>query len=92
MKRFGTVTYNIYCDFTNYGSALQTWALLKAINSLGHDSVLIDYCPHVLSHKHPLNPLPTMWDQDDVSRLNCELSLPAIEKNYYKYFPQKYVI
>ena len=85
MKRFGTVTYNIYCDFTNYGSALQTWALLKAINSLGHDSVLIDYCPHVLSHKHPLNPLPTMWDQDDVSRLNCELSLPAIEKNYYKF-------
>lgn len=85
MKRFGTITYNIYCDFTNYGSALQTWALLRSIKSLGHDSVLIDYCPQVLSHKHPLNPLPTMWDQDEVSRMNCELSLPAIEKNYYKF-------
>lgn len=24
MKRIGTVSYNIYCNFTNYGSALQT--------------------------------------------------------------------
>ena len=85
MKRFGTITYNIYCDFTNYGSALQTWALLKSTDSLGYESVLIDYCPHVLSHKHPLNPLETMWDQDEVSRRNCELSFPAIKENYYKF-------
>jgi len=84
-KRIGTVTYNIYCDFTNYGSALQTWALLRTIHSMGHDSVLVDYCPDVLAHKHPLNPLPTMWDQDEVSRRNCELSLPAIKENYYKF-------
>lgn len=85
MKKIGTVTYNIYCDFTNYGSALQTWALLRSINSLGHNAMLIDYCPAVLSHKHPLNPLETMWDQDEVSRRNCELSLPAIKENYYKF-------
>lgn len=85
MKRIGTISYNIYCDFTNYGSALQTWALLRAIKSLGYDSLLIDYCPDVLAHKNPLNPLATMWDQDEVSRLNCQLSLPAIEKNYYKF-------
>ena len=84
-KKVGTVTYNIYCDFTNYGSALQTWALLRTIRSLGYDALLVDYCPAVLSHKHPLNPLATMWDKDEVSRYNCELSLPAIEENYFKF-------
>lgn len=84
-RRFGTVSYNIYCDFTNYGSALQTWALLRSIRNLGYQSVLIDYCPEVLANKDPLNPFPTMWDQDEVSRRNCELSLPAIRENYRKF-------
>lgn len=26
-----------------------------------------------------------MRDQDEISKMNCELSLPAIEKNYYKF-------
>lgn len=32
-KKIGTISYNIYCNFTNYGSALQTWALHQAIKS-----------------------------------------------------------
>ena len=35
MKRFGIVSYNIYCNFTNYGSALQSYALSQAINKTG---------------------------------------------------------
>lgn len=33
-KKIGTISYNIYCNFTNYGSALQTWALHQAIKKL----------------------------------------------------------
>ena len=85
MKRIGTVSYNIYCNFTNYGSALQTWALLQVIRRMGYDAKLVDYCPAVLSDKNPLNPFPNMWDQDEISRRNCELTLPAIRENYYKF-------
>ena len=35
MKRFGIVSYNIYCNFTNYGSALQSYALQQAANAVG---------------------------------------------------------
>lgn len=51
MKRIGTVSYNIYCNFTNYGSALQTWALHQAIKKVAGDMidpVLVDYCPEIL--------------------------------------------
>jgi len=88
MKRFGIVSYNIYANFTNYGSALQSWALHQAINRLKPDaweSVLIDYCPDVLKDKDPLNPMKNMWDQDAESLRMCELSLPAIRENYWKF-------
>lgn len=85
MKRIGTITYNIYCNFTNYGSALQTWALLRAIQKMGYDAELIDYCPKILVDKDPLNPFPNMWDQDEASRRNCELTMPAIRDNFYKF-------
>lgn len=88
MKNFGIVSYNIYCNFTNYGSALQSWALSKAINKLGEnkwEAKLIDYCPDVLADKNPLNPIKDMWDQDEASRKRCELSLPAIQENYRKF-------
>lgn len=85
MGRFGTVSYNIYCNFTNYGSALQTWALHQAIKKTGHTPVLVDYCPDVLADKDPLNPFANMWDQDPESRRMCELTLPAIRENYAKF-------
>ncbi len=88
MKRFGTVSYNIYCNFTNYGSALQTWALHQAVNALGRGkwkAVLVDYCPDILADKDPLNPFKNMWDRDAESQRMCLLSLPAIHKNYYKF-------
>lgn len=87
MKKIGTISYNIYCNFTNYGSALQTWALHQAIKSIGDDivPVLVDYCPDVLADKDPLNPFDNMWDQDEESRKMCELTLPAIRINYKKF-------
>lgn len=33
MKTFGVVSYNIHCNFTNYGSALQSWALCRTMGS-----------------------------------------------------------
>lgn len=84
MKRFGIVSYNIHCNFTNYGSALQSWALHKTIDRLGAgrwQSVLVDYCPDVLRDKDPRNPIAHMWDTDEESRRMCELSLPAIREN-----------
>ena len=88
MKRFGTISYNIYCNFTNYGSALQTWALHQAIKKVGDGKftpVLVDYCPEILADKNPLNPFENMWDKDEESRRMCELSMPAIRENYYKF-------
>ncbi len=88
MKRFGIVSYNIYGNFTNYGSALQSWALHQAINRQGRgrwESVLVDYCPDILRDKDPLDPMKNMWDQDEESLRMCRLSLPAIRENYAKF-------
>lgn len=85
MGRFGTVSYNIYCNFTNYGSALQTWALHQAIKKVGYTPVLVDYCPDILADKDPLNPFANMWDKDEESRRMCEMTLPAIRENYVKF-------
>lgn len=88
MNRVGTISYNIYCNFTNYGSALQTWALHQAIKKIAGDKiepVLVDYCPDVLVDKDPLNPFDNMWDKDEESRRMCKLSLPAIRENFKKF-------
>lgn len=47
--------------------------------------VLVDYCPEILADKDPLNPFANMWDKDEESRKMCELTLPAIQENYYKF-------
>lgn len=31
MKTFGIVSYNIHRNFTNYGSALQSWTLRRTV-------------------------------------------------------------
>ena len=88
MKKFGIVSYNIYRNFTNYGSALQSYTLHTAINCLDpqrYTSVLVDYCPPVLEDKDTLNPMKNMWDQDEESLRMCRLSLPAIRENYQKF-------
>lgn len=87
MKRFGIVSYNMYCNFTNYGSALQMYANHRLLNSLSPEveGIVIDYCPDVLSDKNPLNPFQHMWDLDDEARKQCEMTLPAIEVNYKKF-------
>lgn len=85
MKTFAQISYNIHCNFTNYGSALQSWALSQAIIKLGHKPILVDYCPDCLKDKNPLNPMKNMWDTDEESQKMCELSLPAIRVNYEKF-------
>ncbi len=87
-KRVGIVSYNMYGNFTNYGSALQTYALHRAINKLSPEkleSVVVDYCPDVLADKNILNPMQNMWDTDEEARERCRLSLPAIRENYGKF-------
>ena len=85
MKTIGVVSYNIYCNFTNYGSALQSWALTQAIEKLGYHAKLVDYCPDILADKNPLDPFENMWDKDEESRKMCELTMPAIRINYEKF-------
>ena len=88
MKKIGIISYNIYCNFTNYGSALQSWALYTAIKRLGqglYEPVLVDYCPDILLDADPLNPFKKMWDKDEESVKMCELSMPTIRENYYKF-------
>ncbi len=87
-KRVGIVSYNMYGNFTNYGSALQTYALHNAINKLSPEkieSVVVDYCPDILADKDILNPMQNMWDTDEEARERCRLSLPAIRENYKKF-------
>lgn len=84
-KNIGVISYNIYGNFTNYGSALQSWALHQAIASLSYRPVLVDYCPDILADKDPLNPFKNMWDKDEESKRMCELTMPAIRENYYKF-------
>lgn len=88
MKRLGVISYNIYCNFTNYGSALQSWAMIQAINKVGkneYEAVLVDYCPNILKDKDPLNPFDNMWDKNEEAIEMCRLSMPAIEENYKKF-------
>lgn len=81
----GIVSYNINCNFTNYGSAMQSWALSRVIGRFGFEPVLVDYCPKVLEDADALNPIKRMWDKDsEIVRLT-ELSMPAIKENYYKF-------
>ena len=85
MKSIGIVSYNIHCNFTNYGSALQSWALNQMVGRLGSTPVFMDYCPDVLRDANPLDPFANMWDKDAESRRMCELTMPAICENYQKF-------
>ena len=85
VKRVGTISYNIYCNFTNYGSALQTWALHQAIKKIGYIPVLVDYCPDILMDKDPLDPFKNAWDQTEEAKRMISMSLPAIKENYQKF-------
>ena len=89
MKYIGQVSYNINCNFTNYGSALQSWALSQMIDRIGADyglcSKLIDYCPKVLEDSDCLNPIKKMWDTDMETRRQVEMMMPAIHENYRKF-------
>lgn len=96
MKKYGIISYNLYCNFTNYGSALQQYALHRVVNELAPDkihSVVMDYCPDCLSNINVLNPFGKLWDKDEESKRMVELTLPAIRTNwekFQKFFKQQY--
>lgn len=87
MVSIGLLSCNIYCNFTNYGSALQTYALYNILNKVSDKITikLIDYCPKVLERIDPLNPVQHMWDTGDAIIKDCIASLPAIKINYNKF-------
>lgn len=88
MKRLAIVSYNLYCNFTNYGSALQQYALHRVVNELAPDrlhSIVLNYCPDCLSKVNVLNPFGRLWDKDEESRKMVELTLPAIQINWEKF-------
>lgn len=88
MKRLGIISYNIFCNFTNYGSALQTYALSKTIDSLipGElESVVIKYRADTLRDKDPRNPFAGCWDQDEDSIRLLRATMPAILVNADKF-------
>lgn len=87
-KIYALVSYNMYCNFTNYGSALHTFALQKVINSLAPNQVqaiVLDYCPDILRDKDVLNPIRNLWDADEESKRMVELTMPAIQINNEKF-------
>lgn len=97
-RKYGIISYNMYCNFTNYGSALQTYALHTALNNICPEQIesfVVDYCPDVLRDKDVLNPLANMWDSDEESKRMCELSMPAIRVNndkFNRFYKENYKI
>ena len=67
----GIVTYSsLHCNFTNYGTVLQAWALLQAVAKTEVAGIkiipwLVDYCPDSMRDKSPLNPIQNMWDTNE---------------------------
>jgi len=84
-KKIGVVSYNIHCNFTNYGSALQSYALCKTIEKLGYKPYLIDYCPDCLKDANPLNPYKKVWDKDIKTHTLIKKSMPYIKVNHKKF-------
>ena len=88
MKKFAHITYCLYCNFTNYGSALHTYALQRVLNSIAPEkveSIVLDYCPDILQDKNVLDPIKNLWDADEESKRMVELSMPAIRVNNTKF-------
>jgi hypothetical protein len=88
MRKFGIVSYNKYANFTNYGSALQSWALQTVVNKIAKGrwvAVSTDYCPDCLAKFNILNPIENMLDHDEAIRTQCRMTLPAIKINYEKF-------
>ena len=89
MTKIGIVTYtSLYCNFTNYGTVLQAWALTHILSQIQLENkivpVLVDYCPKAMRDMNPLNPMRNMWDIDPSTRGMCEEMLPEIRLNYEK--------
>lgn len=86
MKKIGIVSYNTHVTYTNYGSALQLYALNKAINSFGYDSYLIDYIPRKFEGFNTLDPIGDInFDVDSVTKELINSSKEAFIENYLKY-------
>lgn len=76
--KYGIVSYNQYVNFVNYGSILQSYALQQALDKLGIDNTIVDYCCKTMVHADKDNPVPLMQDTDPVALECCIQSLPDI--------------
>lgn len=87
MRRFAIVSCNRFVNFTNYGSALQTYALRWAINHLSDDveAITLNYCPDSMAEMNPLDPVKHMWDKDAQAKKQIKDSYPAIQVNFEKF-------
>lgn len=91
--KFGILTYtSLHCNFTNYGTVLQAWALqqtirrllLQSSDSFNDQVVLINYCPAKMEGMDPLAPFDNMWDNDERLIEQARKTLPAIKENLKK--------
>lgn len=91
--KIGILTYtSLHCNFTNYGTVLQAWALQQTVKKLLRDSpdhsedqvVLVNYCPGTMEGMNPLFPFDNMWDNDERLREQARKTLPAIKENLRK--------
>lgn len=99
-KKYGIVTYHKYFNFVNYGSMLQCYAMQQALNKLGVENEVVDYCNDALLDKDIDDPIKNMWDKRFLSTFGCRLSYPEIHKVnkkfenfwnlHYRKTPQKY--
>lgn len=92
----GIITYtSLHCNFTNYGTVLQAWALQKSIKSILSSKelsktksaigiTLVNYCPDSMIRMNPLAPFENMWDLDNDSREQARLTFPSIKANLEK--------
>lgn len=91
--KIGILTYtSLHCNFTNYGTVLQAWALQHTVKRLFQYSpescndqvMLINYCPTKMEGMDPLAPFENMWDIDEQSREQARKTFPAIKVNFKK--------
>lgn len=94
--KIGIISYtSLHCNFTNYGTVLQSWALSKAIDRVlksikdeadeeSHEVFLINYCPSAMREMNPLSPFEKMWDTEEEIREQAHRTLPAIKENLKK--------
>lgn len=96
LRKIGIVSYNMHYNYSNYGSALQTFALQEAIK-LYIDKcvpVVLDYCPDAFKDSNPRNPLSIKKNIEDYyTKQNINIKAVAENEDKFRnFFNTKYNI